>query len=72
LLDHLRRAVGGVEMEVDCGIITIALLQGEMHVKAANRRGLMVPLAWRFQCLACCFGACLLQVGLVLGLEIIL
>ena len=59
-------------MKVNRGIIAIALFQGEMHVKAANRRGLMVPLAWRFQCLACCFGAWLLQVGLVLGLEIIL
>jgi hypothetical protein len=68
LLDHLRRVVGGVEMKVNRGIIAIALLQREMHVKAADRRRLMVPLAWRLNRHACCFGAWLLQVGLVLGL----
>jgi len=55
LLDNLRRVVGGVEMEVDRGIIAVALFLGEMHVKAAYRRGLMIPLAWRFYCQACCF-----------------
>ena len=72
MFDHLRRVVGRVEMEVNRGIIAIALFQREMHVKAADRRGMMIPLAWRFHRLACCFGAWLLQVGLVLGLEIIL
>jgi hypothetical protein len=72
LLDNLRRVVGGVEMEVNSGIIAIALFQREMHVKAADRRGLMIPLAWRFHKHACCFGAWLLQVGLVLSLEVIL
>ena len=59
-------------MEIDRGTIAIALFQGEMHVKAADRRGLMIPLAWLFHKQACRFGAWLLQVGLVLGLEIIL